>query len=171
MYNGIEKIKEVLEYSRINQGELSKISINVKALVEEMVKDLRIAYQTDNLMVVIGEMPNIQGDPLMISQVFSNLLSNAVKYSSKNEHPCITIGGKVLGQEGVYSIKDNGIGIHEQELPNVFDLFKRMENVQNIEGTGIGLAIVKRIIEKHDGNIWVESTPGEGSTFFIAFNN
>jgi chemotaxis family two-component system sensor kinase Cph1 len=164
-------IKEVLEYSRINQGELSKIEINVKAMLEDLFKDLRIAYQSDNLKVIIGETPNLQGDPLMISQVFSNLLSNAIKYSSKNEHPCITIEGQVQGQEVVYSIRDNGIGIHEQELPKVFDLFKRMENVQNIEGTGIGLAIVKRIIEKHDGHIWVESTPGEGSTFYIALKN
>jgi len=164
-------IKEVLEYSRINQGELSKVNVNVKALVEELIKDLRVAYQTDKLEVIIGEAPNIKGDPLMISQVFSNLLSNAIKYSSGNENPCIRIDGAVMEQDVVYSIADNGIGIHNQELPKVFDLFKRMENVKNIEGTGIGLAIVKRIMEKHDGKIWVESTLGIGSTFYTAFKN
>jgi chemotaxis family two-component system sensor kinase Cph1 len=164
-------IKEVLEYSRINQGELSKVDIQMKTLVEDLIRDLRIAYQTDNLKVSIGNMPMIKGDPLMISQVFSNLLSNAIKYSSKNEHPSIRIEGNVQGSEVVYCINDNGIGIHAQELPKVFDLFKRMNNVQNIEGTGIGLAIVKRIIEKHNGHIWVESTLGEGSTFYMAFNN
>ncbi|MBG6233655.1 light-regulated signal transduction histidine kinase (bacteriophytochrome) [Pedobacter sp. CAN_A7] len=164
-------IKEVLEYSRINQGELSKVDIQVKTLVEDLIRDLRIAYQTDNLEVIIGNMPMIKGDPLMISQVFSNLLSNAIKYSSKNEHPCIRIEGNLQGSEVVYRINDNGIGIHAQELSKVFDLFKRMENVQNIEGTGIGLAIVKRIIEKHNGHIWVESTLGEGSTFFISFTD
>ena len=164
-------IKEVLEYSRINQGALNRVDINVKVLVEELIKDLRIAYQTDNLEVIIGEAPAIKGDSLMISQVFSNLLSNAIKYSSGNENPCIRIEGKVQEQDVVYSITDNGIGIHKQELPKVFDLFKRMENVKNIEGTGIGLAIVKRIIEKHEGKIWVESTLGEGSTFYTAFKN
>ncbi|WP_432710886.1 ATP-binding protein [Pedobacter sp.] len=164
-------IKEVLEYSRINQGDLSKVKIDVKILLEDLLKELRIAYQTDNLKVIIGETPQIKGEPLMISQVFSNILSNSIKYSSKNEYPCITIEGKIQGNEVVYSITDNGIGIEEQQLPNVFDLFKRMDNVKNIEGTGIGLAIVKRIIEKHDGNIWVESALGVGTTFYISFNN
>ncbi len=105
----------------------------------------------------------------MISQVFANLLSNAIKYSIPSGAPEIFIDAVETESEKVYSIKDNGIGIDIKQLPNVFELFKRMDNVQNIEGTGVGLAIVKRIVEKHKGKIWVDSDLGKGSTFFVSF--
>jgi chemotaxis family two-component system sensor kinase Cph1 len=162
-------INEVLDYSRIGRKELSPEKIEVGGMINDHIKDLKVAYNSDNLKVNIGNTPAVDGDPMMISQVFANLLSNAIKYSIPSGEPEISVDAIETENEIVYSIKDNGIGIDIKQLPNVFELFKRMDNVQHIEGTGVGLAIVKRIVEKHKGKIWVDSDLGKGSTFFVSF--
>jgi chemotaxis family two-component system sensor kinase Cph1 len=162
-------INEVLEYSRIGRVALVMVPIDVKRIINDHIKDLKIAYNADNLKVNIGNIPVVEGDPMMISQVFANLLSNAIKYSIPSGEPEIHIDGKEHEHEVTYTIRDNGVGIDIKQLPNVFELFKRMDNVKDIEGTGVGLAIVKRIVEKHKGKIWVDSDLGKGSTFFVAF--
>lgn len=164
-------IREVLEYSRIGRSEVEMLDFEPRPLIEDIISDLRVAYQSENLSTSIGNTPSIKGDPVMLSQIFSNLISNAIKYSLKADSPTVTIDGTVNGDEVVYVIKDNGIGIDKQQLPLVFELFKRLDNVQDIEGSGVGLAIVKRIVEKHKGKIWVESEPGKGSAFYVAFKN
>ncbi|MGV3507793.1 MAG: ATP-binding protein [Sphingobacteriaceae bacterium] len=163
-------IREVLEYSRIGRSELTMVDIDIKPLLEEMIKDLKIAYKADHAQVTIGETPSFKGDPVMISQIFSNLISNAIKYSLSKDAPLVTIEGKMQDDKVVYSISDNGVGIDIKQQPQVFELFKRLDNVQDIEGSGVGLAIVKRIVEKHKGKIWVESEPGRGSVFNVEFN-
>ncbi|MFD2147726.1 ATP-binding protein [Mucilaginibacter antarcticus] len=164
-----EMINEVLEYSRIGRLDLKPVNVEVAAMIQEHIKDLKLGYNAAHLKVNIGNTPAIQGDPTMISQVFANLLSNAIKYSIPRGAPEIFIDAEDNEDEIVYTIRDNGVGIDIKQLPLVFELFKRMDNVQNIEGTGVGLAIVKRIIEKHNGKIWVDSQLGEGSTFYVAF--
>ncbi|WP_214072267.1 ATP-binding protein [Mucilaginibacter sp. dw_454] len=162
-------INEVLDYSRIGRVELNPVEVNVATIIDDHLRDLKVAYNADNLKVNIIATPTLQGDPTMLSQVFANLLSNAIKYSQPSAGPEITIDAKENESEIVYTIKDNGVGIDIKQLPRVFELFKRMDNVQDIEGTGVGLAIVKRIVEKHNGKIWVDSKLGEGSTFYVAF--
>jgi chemotaxis family two-component system sensor kinase Cph1 len=162
-------INEVLEYSRIGRLELKPVEVEVASIIHEHIKDLKLVYNADHLKVNIGNTPPVQGDPTMISQVFANLLSNAIKYSLPSGQPEIYINAKDNEHEIVYTVRDNGVGIDIKQLPRVFELFKRMDNVQDIEGTGVGLAIVKRIVEKHNGKIWVDSKLGEGSTFYVAF--
>jgi chemotaxis family two-component system sensor kinase Cph1 len=162
-------INEVLEYSRIGRLELKPIEVDVVPIIQELIKDLKLVYDAEHLKVNIGATPTVQGDPTMISQVFANLLSNAIKYSVPSGAPEIFIDTVEKESEIVYTIRDNGVGIDIKQLPRVFELFKRMDNVQDIEGTGVGLAIVKRIVEKHNGKIWVDSKLGEGSTFFVSF--
>lgn len=164
-----QMIREVLEYSRIGKSALTKVPIDIQTLVEEQVRDLSVAYEACDLETTIGETPVLQGDPVMISQVFSNLLSNAIKYSRRSNPAKISIHGSITDTEIVYSITDNGIGIDIKQLPTVFELFKRMDNAKDIEGTGVGLAIVKRIVEKHQGKVWVDSELDTGSTFYLAF--
>ncbi len=161
-------INEVLDYSRIGRQDIAPVDVDVRTIIDDHLKDLRIAYNADKLKVNIGNMPVVQGDPVMLSQVFANLLSNAIKYSMEQPEPNVYIDGRIEETEIVYSIKDNGVGIDIKQLPRIFELFKRMDNVQHIEGTGVGLAIVKRIVEKHNGKIWVDSSLGKGSTFFVA---
>ncbi|MGF7082044.1 ATP-binding protein [Mucilaginibacter sp. UYCu711] len=162
-------INEVLEYSRIGRIELKPIKVEVAGILDDHIKDLKIAFNADHAKITIKNTPAVQGDPTMVSQVFANLLSNAVKYSLPSGRPEVVIDAIDNESEITYTIKDNGVGIDIKQLPYVFELFKRMDNVQHIEGTGVGLAIVKRIVEKHNGKIWVDSKPGEGSTFFVSF--
>lgn len=164
-----QMIREVLEYSRIGKTTLTKVPIDIKSLVKEQVKDLTVAFQACDLEMNIGDTPVLHGDPVMISQVFSNLLSNAIKYSSRSKPSRVSVQGSITDTEVIYSIADNGIGIDIKQLPMVFELFKRMDNAKDIEGTGVGLAIVKRIVEKHQGKLWVDSELGKGSTFYLAF--
>jgi len=162
-------INEVLDYSRIGRLELKPVEVQVTTIIDDHIRDLKLVYNAEHLKVNIKNTPPIMGDPTMISQIFANLLSNAVKYSMPSGKPEITIDAKEDESEIIYTIKDNGVGIDIKQLPRVFELFKRMDNVQDIEGTGVGLAIVKRIVEKHNGKIWVDSRLGEGSTFYVAF--
>lgn len=162
-------INEVLDYSRIGRSDIQYRHINMPSLINDIVKELEHVYDTRHLELAIGNLPDLQGDPVMISQLFSNLISNAVKYSQQEQPSVVQIGGEVSNGEICYRIKDNGIGIEVKDLPHVFELFNRMENAKHMEGSGVGLAIVKRIVEKHNGKIWAESEPGEGSVFYVSF--
>jgi len=163
-------IDAVLDYSRIGRSEFKYLSIDTNALIEDIVKELELVYDTQNLRITVGKTPQLQGDPMMVMQIFSNLIGNAVKYSMHLDTAHVHIEGTVNDADICYSIKDNGLGIAARDLPNVFELFNRMENVKDIEGSGVGLAIVKRIVEKHKGRIWAESELNVGSVFFVSFN-
>ena len=162
-------ISEVLNYSRIGRQAIDFRKVNATNLISDIVKDLDIIYDTEKLKITIGETPDLQGDPLMILQIFSNLIGNAVKYSQDADEARVHIEGKASETEVCYEVRDNGLGMAQADIPKIFELFNRLSNVSHIEGSGVGLAIVKRIIDKHKGRIWVESEPGAGSSFFVAF--
>ena len=162
-------ISEVLNYSRIGRQAIDFRKVNATNLISDIVKDLDIIYDTEKLKITIGETPDLQGDPLMILQIFSNLIGNAVKYSQDADEARVHIEGKASETEICYEVRDNGLGMAQADIPKIFELFNRLSNVSHIEGSGVGLAIVKRIIDKHKGRIWVESEPGAGSSFFVAF--
>ncbi len=162
-------INEVLDYSRIGRSEILYRKVDIKTLCTDIVRDLEVLYK-NNIRVHIGATPSVKGDPIMLMQVFTNLIGNAFKYSRPDSESLIEIEGWEDGSEIIYRIRDNGLGIEEKDLPYIFELFTRMSNVQGIEGSGVGLSIVKRIIEKHKGRIWVESEAGIGSEFLLAFN-
>ena len=164
-------INAVLDYSRIGSTAMLFQPIKTENLITEIVNDLSMIYAAENLEITIGEVPDLRGDPIMILQVFSNLISNAVKYSQHSSAPKVHISGELIGDKVHYHIVDNGIGIAQNNLMNIFELFNRMDNVKDIEGSGVGLAIVKRIMEKHEGTIVAESELGVGSTFRLTFNH
>ncbi|TKK68846.1 GAF domain-containing protein [Ilyomonas limi] len=164
-------IKEVLAYSRISRKELVRTSLDMRSLIKEIVNELTVAYKTDNTNVVIKNTPNLRADKTMITQVFTNVIGNALKYSSKSPHPMVVIDAEMQGSETVYKIQDNGVGIDVQYGNQVYEIFKRMNNVQQFEGTGVGLSIVKRIMEKHNGKVWYESELGKGTIFYLSFIN
>lgn len=163
-------IKEVLNYSRIGRVEVEPTRIDMNNLFRDLENELIVALKPPHLQFTIGNTPDIYGDPTMLRQVFANLLNNAIKYSSRSNPSIVQVEGKETTAEITYSITDNGIGIDFNYYNRIFDLFKRMDNVRDYEGTGVGLAIVKRIIEKHNGRIWVESELGKGTTFYVSFN-
>lgn len=162
-------IDEVLAYSKVGQAKLQKHVIDMQKLLEDLRDDLMVANNHQNLTIEINEAPELIGDKIMIMQVFANVVGNAVKYSSKTEFPKVTISGKQTENDVVYAVSDNGIGIPKAEHERIFELFSRADGGKNFEGTGVGLSIVKRILGKHDGNIWLDSTMGVGSVFFMSF--
>lgn len=163
-------INEVLAYSRIGRKEVNPELVNMKSLIDEIVSDLKNIYNNPQAEINIGNTPDISGDKTMILQVFTNLLSNAVKYSAKNNKPVVKINGEDMGQEIIYSVSDNGIGIDISFGNQIFEIFKRLNNAISFEGSGVGLSIVKRIIEKHRGKIWYESELGNGTVFYVSLN-
>ena len=163
-------INEILEYSRIGRSEIEYKTINARFLIEEIVKDLQAIYTVLELTTHIGDTPQLRGDPMMVSQVFANLLGNAAKYSQESKPAVIRISGSESDATVTYIIEDNGMGIPEADLPHIFELFNRMSNVKELEGSDLGLAIVKRLIELHNVHLRVESEVGKGNKFFISFN-
>jgi chemotaxis family two-component system sensor kinase Cph1 len=163
-------ITEVLKYSKIGRSEIQYQQIDAGVMISDIIKDMNMVYEEIGLNITVGKTPNLYGDKLMMTQVFSNLISNAIKYSKKDVFSEVHITGEVKENKVWYSIKDNGIGISTDNLLKVFDLFRRIDTNKEIEGDGVGLTIVKRIVDRHQGKIWVESVIGEGSTFFLSFN-
>lgn len=162
-------IDEILKLARVGRADIDLVSIDMKATISEICLIVVSAFKADNVIIKIGDCPAIDGDSTLINQVFTNVISNAVKYSSKSQNPTVTIVGQEVSGEVIYKISDNGIGIEVDNHDKVFELFRRMENVKDFEGTGVGLAIVKRIVERHNGRIWFESELNKGTTFYLSF--
>lgn len=162
-------IDEILKLARVGRADIELVNIDMKETINEICLIVVSAFKADNVIIRIGNCPSIDGDSTLINQVFTNVISNAVKYSSKSQNPTVTIVGEEVSGEVIYKITDNGIGIEVDNHDKVFELFRRMENVKDFEGTGVGLAIVKRIVERHNGRIWFESELNKGTTFYLSF--
>jgi len=121
-----------------------------------------------NLRLTIHDLPKGWGDLSLINQVMMNLLSNAVKFTKSKETAVIEVGGRTEGKEGIYYVKDYGVGFDERYADKLFGAFQRLHSGAEYEGTGIGLAIVQRIIHRHGGRVWAEGKVGEGATFYFA---
>ncbi|MBC7861357.1 MAG: PAS domain S-box protein [Bacteroidia bacterium] len=156
-------INSLLEYSRINRNKKFEM-VNVEELLDETVKDLAVAIKEKNVKLKYEKMPVIYADRVLMGQLFFNLISNAIKFSG-DKLPEVIISAKTTKNEFRFSVKDNGIGIKEEYFEKVFVIFQRLHTREKYPGTGIGLAICKKIVEQHEGKIWVESEPGKGSDF------
>lgn len=119
----------------------------------------------------VDKLPDCMADRALIRQVWMNLISNAVKYSSKRESPNISIQSRVQDDEIIYIIKDNGAGFDMKYVDKLFGVFQRLHTSDDFEGTGVGLAIVQRVITKHGGRVWVEAEPDVGATFYFSLPN
>ncbi|WP_316800165.1 ATP-binding protein [Pedobacter frigidisoli] len=164
-----EMIHTVLEYSRAGQKLLKTVKVDMTSLIAEIKEQVLVGIVNKNLALNILSTPDIDGDPILIFQVFLNLIENAVKYSHKKNLPIVSISGAIENDSIVYRIKDNGVGISEEEQSKIFGLFSRVGNQEEYEGTGVGLATVKKIINRHGATIKTESEVGNGCTFILSF--
>lgn len=162
-------INEILKLARVGRSELEYVTIDMQQMIADVATEVKASLYADHVKIVFGDLPAIKGAQPLILQVFTNMISNAVKYSAGSAAPEVFIGGTIEHDEILYKIADNGIGIEVDHHSKVYELFKRMNNVKDIEGTGVGLAIVKRILEKHNARIWFESELKVGTVFYIAF--
>ncbi|WP_299248387.1 ATP-binding protein [uncultured Cytophaga sp.] len=158
-------IDDLLEFSRLGKKGIDKQPIELKELVQICLDE--IPHANPNLTIKISDLPIVQADYSLLKQVMVNLLSNAIKYSNKKENPTIEVG--TFAHEGMHAfyVKDNGVGFDMQYMDKLFGVFQRLHSNKEFEGTGVGLAIVKRIIEKHGGKVWAEAKIDEGATFFV----
>jgi len=159
-------IDDILELSRITLSELHKDHIDLSHLANDIVHRLN-GVEHAKVDWIIHKNMSEYGDPRLIENMLSNLLENAWKYSSTIDHPCIEFGLSQFSDKKTYYIKDNGVGFDMKFVNKLFKTFSRLHRNSEFEGTGIGLATVKRIIERHGGKIWVDSELGKGSTFFF----
>lgn len=158
-------IQSLLEYSRVNSKRPFE-NINMNDLLNTQLSNLSESIKENNAIIKSESLPDIFGDPILISQLFQNLLTNAIKFK-RDGNPEINITGKKMNNEYLFSVKDNGIGIPKEYADKIFVIFQRLHEADKFPGTGIGLAICKKIVERHGGKIWFESEPGKGTTFFF----
>jgi len=160
-------IDDLLAFSRLSRQPVNKQVVNTVDLVQESMELLRTDLEGRKVEIEIGELPICQGDPVLLRQVWINLLSNAFKYTREREVARIQIGCRQEMGEPVYFVKDNGAGFDMQFANKLFGVFQRLHRNDRFEGTGVGLAIVQRIVHRHEGRIWVEAEPNVGATFFF----
>ncbi len=161
-------IDDLLTFSRTGRQDLLKRKLNMQEIVHESLNEFENGIDLRYAQLKIGELPNSVGDLNMIRQVWTNLISNALKYSSKKPDPIIEIGGYSDTYQDVYYITDNGAGFDMQYAHKLFGVFQRLHHQEMFGGTGVGLALVQRIISKHAGKIWAESEVDQGATFYFS---
>ncbi|MDO8991072.1 MAG: PAS domain S-box protein [Sideroxyarcus sp.] len=162
-------IDDILKFSRSGRTEINAAEIDMAKMAREVMGELQTGVaQVPKLQFEVGSLPPASGDHAMMRQVFVNLLSNALKFSRTRETPRIELGASIEGNETVYHVKDNGVGFDMQYADKLFGVFQRLHSVEEFEGTGIGLAIVKRIITRHGGRVWAESKINEGATIYFS---
>lgn len=156
-------IDDLLAFSKLGKKEVLKKYVDMTRLVAEVLLDLQLTGH--NAEIKTGALHPVKGDGSLLKQVLMNLLSNAIKYSSKKENPVVEISSEFEDNEVVYTVRDNGEGFDMAYVHKLFGVFQRLHNVSEFEGSGVGLAIVQRIIHKHHGTVYAEAEPGKGATF------
>ena len=162
-------INDLLAYSRVSTQGKTFETIDSHAALGEALKNLASSIEETRTIVVNDHLPKVRADATQLSQLFQNLIGNAVKFRDAKA-PLIRIAALDLGHEWRFSVQDNGIGIDTQYTEKVFQIFQRLHTRQEYPGTGIGLAICRRIVERHGGRIWFESEPGRGATFYFTLS-
>jgi light-regulated signal transduction histidine kinase (bacteriophytochrome) len=160
-------IDDLLEFSRLGRKELSTTTIDMKRLAEVVIGELPMSGERPPRLE-IGALPPAHGDAVLVKQAWANLLGNAIKFSSKREQPVIEVSGRENGTESVYCVKDNGAGFDMQYYDKLFGVFQRLHRAEEFPGTGVGLAIVQRVILRHGGRVWAEGKVGEGAAFYFS---
>lgn len=162
-----ELIDDLLEYSRLGRKPLASAEIDMKRLVEEVLGELP-ASSGSSPRLELGALPPARGDATLLKQAWTNLLANAVKFSSKREQPVIAVSGHENGAQCVYCVKDNGAGFDMRYREKLFNVFQRLHREDEFEGTGVGLAIVQRVIARHGGRVWAEGKVDAGAGFYFS---
>lgn len=159
-------IYDLLEFSRVgSDSEWSQIDLNV--VLDEIVDELQEEISQNEATVKVAKLPTLMGHPTDMKQLFQNLISNSLKYRRTDVKPVIKIWGEDQPESYLIAVNDNGIGIEKQYFDRIFQLFQRLHGRNQYPGTGIGLATCKKIIDLYGGEIWLDSEPGEGSTFYL----
>jgi len=159
-------ISDLLAYTKAGVVESDVAEVDASAVLRNVLSSLAEAIRESGAAVAYDPLPEVRMSEVHLQQVFQNLISNALKYRSEDP-PRIQISAAHQGAAWLFSVRDNGLGIDPQYKEKIFGVFKRLHHDQKYSGTGIGLAICQRVVERYGGRIWVESVPGKGSTFLF----
>ncbi|PKL15840.1 MAG: PAS domain-containing sensor histidine kinase, partial [Spirochaetae bacterium HGW-Spirochaetae-5] len=160
-------IDDLLAFSRMGRASISNNDVDTGFLVYDVLKDFSDEISDNKISVKIGPLPMVKADRAMLRVVFVNLISNAVKFTGNTENPEIVIGNEIRDGENTFFVRDNGAGFNMQYADKLFGVFQRLHSDKDFSGTGIGLAMVKNIIERHNGRVWAESEPGKGACLYF----
>lgn len=161
-------INDLLAYSRIGRLTQNIVEVPASHALEAALSNLSTLIAETEAQITHDALPALRADPSQLMQLFQNLVGNALKFRREGEPAKVHVGVQREGGEWVFSVRDNGIGIEPKHFERIFVIFQRLNARENYPGTGIGLAVAKRIIERHGGRIWIESTPGVGTTMFFS---
>jgi PAS domain S-box-containing protein len=160
-------IDDLLNFSQVGRKELNKIDLDPALLIRDVLDNLKDERKGRDVRIMLGHLPHCDADPLLLSQVYFNILSNALKFTRAKDPVLIEIGALEREGKNVYYVRDNGIGFDMRYRDKIFSPFQRLHSRGEFEGTGVGLAIVHRIVTRHGGSIWAESEEGKGATFYF----
>jgi len=161
-------IQDLLKLSRIGTAEAQFANVKPAELLQMALDDLSLAIEESQAEVIVEDLPAVSANPTLLTQLFENLIGNAIKYRSDERNSKIIIRAKEQGRMVQFSVKDNGIGMEDRFFEKVFGVFQRLHGqTDKYKGTGIGLSLCKKVVERHGGKIWVNSTIGKGSTFYF----
>lgn len=171
IYNGAARMGRLidclLDFSRLGKKPVTKSIVDMESLVKKVIDETNAAYP-NKASITVGTLQAAHADAMLLSHVWTNLISNAVKYSSKKEEPLVEIGCERHDDEIVYHVKDNGAGFSMEYAHKLFGVFQRLHSANEFEGTGIGLAIIQRIVQKHGGRVWAEAEENKGACFYFS---
>jgi light-regulated signal transduction histidine kinase (bacteriophytochrome) len=169
--DGVQRMQNLIDgllaYSRVSRGAAFS-AVDMNRAYNKAVMNLSVAIREAAAVITRDELPVVGGDELQLTQVFQNLIGNAIKFRVKDRQPRVHVAADRAGNEWFFSVTDNGIGIDPQYAQRIFLIFQRLHSREEYPGTGIGLSLCKRIVERHGGRIWVESVPGQGTTFMFS---
>jgi light-regulated signal transduction histidine kinase (bacteriophytochrome) len=163
-------IDDLLVFTRLDRTEPELETIDMNVLVNEVVESLEKDLMALKGAVTVGDLPELEVDPAELKRVFRRLLDNAIRYH-KDEPPIIRVGATEANGCWVFSVSDNGIGIDPEFTEKIFGVFERLHTPETYPGTGMGLALCKKIVERHGGGVWVESEKGVGSVFYFTISS
>lgn len=161
-------IDDLLAFSRLSRKQIETARINMSDLASAVFEQLKPGLADQSIEFKVAPLPDINGDPALLRQVFVNLLSNAAKYSKPRSQTVIDVNGSYENGDCVYYVRDNGVGFDMAYSQKLFGVFQRLHSVEEFEGTGVGLAIVQRIVHRHGGRVWAEGKVNEGATFYFS---
>ena len=159
-------VHDLLEFSRTGHERVVRQPVNCEALLGRVLTNLAQGISESGAIVSHEPLPTVPADPGQLEQLFQNLIGNAIKFRGV-EKPTVQVGVQPREAEWVFFVRDNGIGIDPRYAERIFEMFQRLYSVGKYEGSGVGLAICKKIVERHGGRIWVESREGRGATFYF----
>jgi light-regulated signal transduction histidine kinase (bacteriophytochrome) len=160
-------IEDLLAFSRLGRKPIQKTELDMAELARTTFEALRTQHEGPEVGFRLGMLPSGLGDKTLIGQVWVNLLANALKFSSKREKPLIEVSAISDEKEHIYFVRDNGSGFDPRYLSKLFGVFQRLHHASEFPGTGVGLALVQRIVVRHGGRVWADGKPDEGATFYF----